>query len=162
MAKKEMKDWVKVLYTIFLALLIALFYGLGVAAFYPSPKAPETPVSIGKVEPAQMTAEEKQASLDFEQANQKYNVEMQTYNRNVSMITLVLAVVSLVVSLLLIGGVQIISDALLLGAGFTLIYSIGLGLATGDARYRFIIVSVGLGITLIVGYLKFIRQREEK
>ena len=34
----------KIIYTLFLALLVALFVGLGIDAFYPGPVMPEEPV----------------------------------------------------------------------------------------------------------------------
>jgi hypothetical protein len=78
------------------------------------------------------------------------------------MITLGLAVLALIVSLLFLNKILIISDGLMLGGVFTLVYSIILGFSTEDARYRFVIVSVGLLITLGLGYIKFIKPNQEK
>lgn len=164
MAKTEMKGWLKVLYTIFLALLIAFFYGLGVSAFYPSPKSPDYPVSLenAKTEPVNFTEDQKKDERELESAMKKYEEEMKVYNRNASMMNLTLAVISLVISFLFIHKIFLISDSLLLGGIFTLAYSIILGLTTEDARYRFIVVTIGLVVTLVVGYFKYIKPRVEK
>ncbi len=54
----------------------------------------------------------------------------------------------------------IISDGLLLGGVFTLGYSIILSFADDDDKFRFFVVIVGLVVTVVLGYLKFIRDQE--
>jgi hypothetical protein len=54
------------------------------------------------------------------------------------------------------------ADGILLGGVFTAAYSIIRGLMSEDSRFRFLIVAVGLAIALILGYLKFIRPKENK
>lgn len=150
---------IEFIYTLFLALLIALFIGLGISAFYPAPKAPEYPIILttnAKSESA-MTQEQTNAQMIYEINNNKYREDTLIYNRNVSMITLGLAVVTMVISLMFMGNIHVLSNGLLLGGVFTLIYSISRGLATEDDKYRFIVVSIGLIVTLVIGYVKFIK-----
>jgi hypothetical protein len=162
--KPSINAFLRAIYVVFLALLIALFYGLGIAAFYEAPKMPVYPkvlettaaVKAGETE----TPAVKQARIDYEKANNDYQKNTELYQRNVSIIALVLAVATLVVSLVFAHRFLLISDGLLLGGGFTLVYSIGSGMAAGDAKYRFIIASIGLLITVVVGYLKFIKPKE--
>lgn len=156
------KRFLKVLYTVFLAALIALFFGLGVSAFYPAPKQPEYPVVLEKQAPGEGETEEvRQARVQNERDQKQYQEKISPYNRNVSMITLGLAVFALVVSLVFANKIPLLTDGLMLGGLFTLIYSIGRGFATEDARYRFVIVSIGLLVTVAIGYIKFIKPREE-
>jgi hypothetical protein len=53
-----------------------------------------------------------------------------------------------------------IADGILLGGVFTTMYSIIRGLMSEDSQFRFLIVVIGLGIALALGYIKFIRPRE--
>lgn len=159
----EKHTGITVIYTIFLALLIALFFGLGVAAFYPQPKAPNYPVALEKTLPENPESEEsRKATEDYEKASTEYQKKSAEYNRNVSMITLGLAVFALAISLIFINRIMLLSDGLMLGGVFTLIYSIIRGFAVEDARYRFVIVSIGLCVTIVLGYIKFIKPIEKK
>lgn len=152
---------IEVIYTFFLALLITFFFGLGVSAFYPSPTAPEYPLVLStptKDFSETQTQDQIEAQNSFDLANRDYSTEIAEYNRNVSIVTLGLAVLALVISLLFLGNIYVISNGLLLGGVFTLIYSMVRGSMSESTQYRFIIVSVGLLITLALGYIKFIRQ----
>ena len=159
---------IKFLYSLFLGILVALFIGLGIAAFYEAPKAPEYPVLLetrpvatedGKVTE---TEEQKAARLQYDKEQKQYQEDFSAYNRNVSIIAMISAVIVLVVSLTLTAKIQLISDGLLLGGVFTLLYSVIRGFMAEDTKYRFIVVAVGLIASLIIGYLKFIRHEEKK
>lgn len=146
-------------YVVFLALIIALFFGLGIEAFYPTPNAPEPPIqsqqidSQGKVTNAP-TAEQ----LKYEKKMRSYQEHtLKTYNRNVSIISLILAVITMGISLVFAVKFVILSDGMLLGGVFTLIYSIMRGLSAQNVQFSFIIVSIGLFITVFLGYWKFLR-----
>jgi hypothetical protein len=154
----------ELIYTLFLALLIALFFGLGVSAFYAAPKSLDYPAVLST--PATSTnisdnIDRINAQAAYDQAQKDYTTKSSTYNRNVSVITLGLAVLALVLSLSFLGSIYVISNGLLLGGVFTLMYSIVRGFMTADTKYRFLIVSVGLLITLALGYIKFIKPQKE-
>ena len=51
----------------------------------------------------------------------------------------------------------VIADGAMIGGIFTLLYSIIRGFQADDAQFRFVLVTVGLIIALVLGYLKFIR-----
>ncbi len=154
---------IKFLYTIFLGILVALFIGLGIAAFYVAPKAPDYPALLQEPTPVSIdgktneTAEQKSTRLEFDRAQKQYQTDAATYNRRVSIIALIGAIISLVAALGLVVQVQLISDGLLLGGVLTLLYSIVRGLMGENNLYRFVITAVGLGVALIIGYLKFIK-----
>jgi len=153
----------KAIYVVFLGLIIALFCGLGVAAFYQQPKEPKAPITgIQTVEQKQGIVVD-QAQVNYENEFRKYEEEKRKpYNRNVSIITLSLATIILVISLILSNKLPILSDGILLGAVFTLIYSIIRGISAGNPRFTFIIVSVGLVITIFIGFWKFLRKPKGK
>lgn len=154
----------QIFYTVFLGIIIALFFGLGVGAFYEAPKAPTYPIytEANKEGVTSETAEDKASRIKFETDQRKYEQDLKPYSRNVSMITMVLAVITLVTALFIVHKVFIISDGLLLGAVFTLGYSIIRGMMTEDVKFRFMIAAVGLVITIAVGYFKFIKPKQEK
>lgn len=159
--KQTTNPGVRIIYTVFLALLISLFFGLGVAAFYPRPKAPEY-LSVTKQVEGKLSEVQNEQDLKFQKEQEDFQAKSNVYNRNVSIITLSLAIIALALSLIFLNKILLISDGLMLGGVFTLVYSIVLGFTTEDARYRFIIVTVGLLITLGLGYIKFIKPNQEK
>ena len=142
------------IYIFFVALFVAMFIGIGIAVFYPEPKAPESPQFYGK----ELTEEERAAEQAFMVAQKAYQAKQWAYNRNVSLIVMGAAVVILAVSLLFTTQLGILADGLLLGGIFTLLYGIGRGMVTDNNRYRFLVAAVGLAITLGLGYIKFTRR----
>jgi hypothetical protein len=152
---------IKPIYTIFLALLVALFVGLGIDAFYPGPQAPQYPVELQGVESCcEETPAQSELRIQFDKAQREYEDAMKPYNRNVSIISLIAAIVILVLSLTLLGKIKMIADGILLGGVFTVVYSIIRGLMTQNSQFRFLIVTVGIIIAFILGYVKFIRRKE--
>ncbi len=159
---------IRLIYTVFLGLLLALFVGMGIAAFYPAPKAPEytTLLSEPKVAPVtgttvseQESAEQKIARQDYDKQQKEFQEKSKTYNRNVSVIALGFAIIMLIVSLVAMQSIDVIADGILLGGVFNLLYSIIRGFMTDDTRYQFTIVTIGLITAFVLGYFKFIRPQ---
>jgi hypothetical protein len=151
----------KLIYTLFLALLVALFVGLGISAFYPGPKAPEFPAALDSEKPGcEEDASLKAAREKFNQDQRDYNEKFKPYSRNVSMISLLAAILILIASLTLLAKIKMIADGILLGGVFTTAYGIIQGLISEDTKFRFLIVTIGLLIALVLGYIKFIRPKE--
>lgn len=152
---------IKYIYTLFLALLIALFVGLGITAFYPGPKTPAYPIELDASKPGcEESPEIKTIRDEYNRTQKDFMEKSKPYNRNVSIISIVAATIILVASLTLISKIKMIADGLLLGGVFTTIYSIIRGLMSEDTKFRFLIVTIGLLIALILGYIKFIRPKE--
>jgi len=152
---------IKPIYTIFLAILIALFVGLGIDTFYPGPEAPEYPPELEYVENCcEETAEQLAIREDFDQAQKQFMEEFKLYSRNVSIISLIAAIIVLVLSLTLLVKIKMIADGILLGGLFLTVYSIMRGLMSEDSQFRFLIITVGLIIALVLGYIKFIRSKK--
>lgn len=158
---------IRFLYSIFLGILVALFIGLGVAAFYKAPKAPDYPItlqnatSVTKEGVVVESEETKTARIQYEKEQKEYNKLFSTYSRNVSIITLIAAVIVLVISLFLADKIQLISDGLLFGGVLTLLYSIIRGFMGEDEIYRFLVATAGLIMAFIVGYVKFIKPDKQ-
>lgn len=151
----------KFVYSFFLGLLLVVFVGMGVATFYEAPKAPEYPKTLEMVKtgPDGYTAEQTKAEETYLQASKDYTEKSNDYNRNVAMIVLGAAVILVVLGLLLHTKTDVIADGLLLGGVFTLLYSIGRSFAGDDPKFSFTVVSVGLIVTVIVGYIKFLQPQ---
>lgn len=146
----------KLIYTVFLGVILAIFVGVGVSVFYPEPEYPEAPdiVKYGPYEnrtPVQNAQEEayNRKVATFEED------EMQPYNRNVSIIATVVAVLFLVVGVMYSQKLDVVADGMLLGGIFTLLYGMGRGIASQDEVFRFIVVVVGVAVALGLGYWKF-------
>jgi len=154
---------IEFIYTLFMALITALFFSLGVAAFYPAPEEPKYPevLQISTKFDTEMTDEQSKAQIQYEKDINSFQEVREDYSRNVSMIMLSLALLAMVISLTLSHKIFVMSNGFLLGGVFTLLYSIVRGFMTSDTKYMFAIVSVGLLITLALGYIKFVLPRKE-
>jgi len=152
----------KSIYTLFLALLIALFVGLGIDSFYhgpESPKYPSLPISAKQVG-CEQTIEQQRIDKEFSKMQDDYTKELKKYNQNVSLLSLIASIIILVVSLTFIAKIKMIADGILLGGVLTTMYSIIRGIMSDSSQFRFLIVTVGLIIALVLGYVKFIKTQK--
>ncbi|MFH1714168.1 MAG: hypothetical protein ABH831_01055 [Candidatus Nealsonbacteria bacterium] len=151
---------IKPLYTIFLALLVALFVGLGIDTFYQGPEAPQYPIELdGERVNYEETIEQQTLRNDFNQAQNQFLEEFKSYSRNVSIISLVAAIIILILSLTLLAKIEMIAEGILLGGVFVTAYSIIRGFMSDSSEFRFLIITIGLIIALVLGYIKFIRPK---
>lgn len=156
-----MQIYLKVVYTLFLGIMVALFIGFGISAFYQEPKAPEYPTMLEK-ESSIETADEKEARIQFEKDQKTYREAMKPYNRNVFIIATIASVILLGASFSFFKTFPDISNGILLGGVFTLVYAVIRGLMSEDSMIRFVVVTVGLAIALVLGYLRFGRHLERE
>lgn len=149
----------KLVYTFFLGILLAFFIGIGVNTFYAPPKAPEFPVALNTYgKESQLTTEQIAIEKEYNQKSEQHNKDLKPYNRNVSIIVLAAAVILLVISILYENRIRIMADGVMLGGLFTLLYSLGRGVASEDSKYVFAVVSIGLAVVLYLGYHRFVRE----
>lgn len=156
-------------YIVFIGVLLATLVGVGIAAFYPGLKVPEPPLSIKyQMFPCENLKDEatfqqiRREQEEFDKTMKVFQTQNEKYNRNVSVISLIAAILILVISLTLFKKILLIADGLLLGGVLTLIYSIIRGFGSGDNIFRFVVVSAGLVISLLLGYIKFIKPAGAK
>lgn len=145
----------RLIYTIFVGVLIAIFIGVGINTFYTPPKAPKYPAELSFVT-KEMNEPERAAERAFQKQNDEYMEIMKPYNRNVSIITLVAAVGLMGASIVLQKRIKLIADGVMLGGLFTLFYSIGRGFASENSQYVFLATTVGLIVTIYLGYSRFV------
>ena len=153
---------VKVLYKLFLALMIALFVGFGISVFYTSPKAPNYPIELQSKSPDSFTAEQNKVNDEYNQQQKVYQDQFPSYSRNVSAIAIGVSIILLILGLTFLIGIGIIGDGVLFGGLFTLVYGIIRGFMSEDSKYQFIVVTIGLIIALALGYIKFIAPEKRK
>lgn len=156
---------IKNIYILFLGLMVTVFVGVGIDVFYPKKfKMPEYPNdAFMKSEFIKPTEEEikkqeeknKQYELEFD----NYQQEDKKYNGNVSVISTVAAVILLIFSLTILKNFLVLSDGLMLGGLLTQLYGVVRGFESENNQIRFLVVSVGLAVSIIVGYIKFIKKR---
>ncbi|MFA6088199.1 hypothetical protein [Mucilaginibacter sp.] len=152
----------KLVYTFFLGLLLAIFIGVGINTFYAPPEPPKYPVELNTTYGKEMSEKQIAMEKDYGQKMETFdNTKMEPYNRNVSIMTLSAAVLLLAVSLMLEKKkVEVISDGVMLGGLFTLLYSLGRGFASQDSKYSFISITVGLMVVLYLGYHRFVKTKK--
>lgn len=154
---------IKYVYIVFIGILLAAFVGVGIAAFYKGPKPPEYPVELQYPEIKEnayiATPSADRIKLQQEQDAQfkDFRKQDELYQRNVSIIALIAAVIMLVVSLTLVKQIEVIADGLLLGGVLTLGYSVIRGFGSNDDMVRFMVVSASLFVALVLGYIKFVK-----
>ena len=160
------------IFSFFLGLMVVAFIGVGVNTFYPSPSErfqaqlqplydQQNTVSAGgktltPAEEAQMEAIQKQ--INDLQAKQR--VEEQPWSLNTSIILVIFATLVMGVSLVRAEQLRVVSNGLLLGGLFTMLYGMGWTIASSTSNTRFYVVLFALAVTIVLGYLKFVKLRE--
>lgn len=148
----------RLIYTLLLGVFLAIFVGVGISAFYKGPTHPEMPAVLKYCSPDTVnTTSFKTQVTAYDKAEKIYRVDSQNYNRNVSTIAVIAASILVIASLTLLRKILLISDGILLGGVFTLIYSVIRGFSAEDTMFEFLVISVGLIVSLVLGYIKFIR-----
>lgn len=160
---------IKVIYTFFLGLIVALFIGFGFSVFYQAPEQPEYPLELREYESKPLpnatpeSEETRKLRLKYEQEQQTYHQDTYpAYNRNLSIGLVISAVIILIVSLTLLNHIQILSDGLLLGGIMTLLYAMIRSFMGENNVYSFAVVTVGLLVALVLGYIKFMKHDKQK
>ena len=154
----------KLLYTFFIGVLFAILVGVGIAAFYEAPKEPDYPSALKVTRPEERLSEP--VFIELRALQERYDKDfaayrnaLQTYNRNVSIISILAAIVTLVISLTVLQTTLLLADGFLLGGVLTLLYSIIRGFDTGSDTFRFIIVAASFVIAVILGYIKLTKRQ---
>ncbi len=160
-----MTTTIKTIYIIFVGILLAIFAGIGIDTFYSAPEYPETPQLLKlynlPTEPIcdpDISAQLEQEQKTFDQNLKTYKEDSEQYSKNVSIISLIIAVLVLITSLTLFHKILVIADGLLLGGVLTLLYSVVRVFGSGNNKMRFIVIAVVFAVSLILGYLKFIKR----
>jgi len=124
----------QIIFAFFLGLVVVAFVGIGVNTFYPEP--PYT----------------GQEGMDW---NSQWRLVT-------GIILLVCATLLLAVSLFLPEDQGVLSNGLLLGGVFTMVYAVGMTVTSDRSVLRFGVVAVALVVTIAIGYVKFVLARRRR
>lgn len=167
------------IFSVFLGLMITAFVGVGVYTFYPNP-AQDTQERIetlyrdqnlinkcdqpgGCKASSQLTQAERddleRIDKEIRALEQGSSQEMRSWAQRTSVILVVLATILMAISLALRQSVSVISNGVLLGGLFTMLYAVGWGIASGNSISRFLVLTAAVAISIGLGYLRFVRGR---
>ena len=158
----------------FLGLMVTSFVGVGVYTFYPSPEGPlrDRILGLNRQEQAIRNSKAPDALTPADRARiQEIEDELarvqdasrassERWGRRTSIILIAFATLAMAISLIRAVQLPVISNGLLLGGVFTMIYGVGWIIATDTSTGRFVVMTVALAITLVLGYVRFVRGRE--
>lgn len=173
MAETRSGGGLQTLFAIFLGLMVTAFVGVGVYTFYPSPDTqfrsqivsldrqqqairnsrPETALTPDDRARIQKLTDERDKLQDASRAS------TEKWGGRTSIILVALATVAMALSLTVAANLPVISNGLLMGGVFTMLYGVGWVIVSGTSATRFIVMSFALLITLALGYLRFVRRR---
>lgn len=162
------------IFSFFLGLMVLAFIGVGVNTFYPSPTEQhqqEQTQLQRQIEAINLQAGGKgsldatqQAAMADLQAKQnalqdRTDAEMKAWARITSIVLVLFATLVMGVSLLLSEQLRVISNGLLLGGLFTMVYGVAWVIFSGNSTARFVVIAFALAVALGLGYAKFVRGR---
>lgn len=160
------------IFSFFLGLMVVALVGVGVNTFYPSPGAvfqsqlqplydEQSTLSAGgktltPAEQVQATALQKQINV----LQERSRVAEEAWTLNTSIVLVLFATLVMGVSLVRSDQLRVLSNGLLLGGLFTMLYGMGWTIASGTSNTRFLVVLFALSVTIGLGYMKFVRLRQ--
>ena len=160
----------RTIFSFFLGLMLVAFAGVGVYTFYPPPDEFNTQIrELNRREemirdsrpPDQLTEEDRAQIRDVNQERYALQDAMREaqrpWGRTTSIILMVTATLAMAVSLIWADQLPVISNGLLLGGVFTMLYGVGWIIATDVSKARFVVMAIALVITLALGYARFVR-----
>jgi hypothetical protein len=160
----------RTIFSFFLGIMLVALAGVGVYTFYPPPDEFNTQIReldrreemIRDSRPADQLTEEDRAQIR-EVNQERYALQdalreaQRPWGRTTSIILMVTATLAMAVSLIRADQLPVISNGLLLGGVFTMLYGVGWIIATDVSKVRFVVMAVALVITLALGYVRFVR-----
>ncbi|MHB9002566.1 MAG: hypothetical protein ACYC6C_00690 [Coriobacteriia bacterium] len=168
------------IFSFFLGLMVVAVVGIGVNTFYEGPDQQyQERISelnrerealyrgnegVEKGEGALSPADQRRADAIDEETSDIYaEIEKArpAWARNTSIVLIVFATAVMGVSLVRSEQLRVISNGLLLGGLFTMVYGVGMAIFSGESIARFAVIVFALLVTVGLGYLKFVRGREE-
>lgn len=153
---------IRIIYSFFVGILLSVFIGVGISLIYEAPEAPSEPAFWQTMyKETELTTEQQTEQASFTESQDIYQEAMNDYNRNVSIVALAFAVILLAIAVVYLQKMDVLANSLLLGGIFTLLYSLGRGLGSGDELFIFVIVALSLAAAIGLGYWKFVKPQSE-
>lgn len=161
----------RTIFAFFLGLMLTAFVGVGVYTFHPPPVRFDNELrDLGRKEQALRDArapnELTSTDRDFLQAMERRRNELFDaaaaaripWARTTSIILIVVATLAMAASLIGADRLHVISNGLLLGGVFMMLYGVGWIIATDASVARFVVITIALAITLALAYARFVRR----
>lgn len=163
----------QIIFSIFLGLMVTAFFGVGSYTFYPPP-APELELEIQEVNRAEQAIRNSKAPQDLtsqdraeiqrltDERNALFDATRaarESWGRITSIVLIFLATLTMAISLIRADELPVISNGLLLGGVFSMLYGVGWIVATDTSMARFFVMTVALAITVSLGYIRFVRRQ---
>ena len=161
----------RTIFSLFLGLMLTAFVGVGVYTFHPPPEQSESQLrdlarresAIRNSRPTSQLTATEQSQIEEISRQRRELVDAaaearKPWGRSTSMILIVFATLTMAVSLVRADQLPVISNGLLLGGLFTMLYGVGWIVATDTSITRFLIMTAALVITLGLGYVRFVRR----
>lgn len=174
MTQERQRYALQTIFSFFLGLMVAAFVGVGVNTFYPSPQQTydaeiqrlnrdqediERTRSTGATLTPENEAKLAKVSARQRVLQDRVQARMKVWARNTSIVVILFATIVMALSLIRSEQLKVISNGLLLGGLFTMVYGTGWTIFSGDSRARFFVMVFALAMTLGLGYLKFVGRR---
>ena len=161
----------RTIFAIFLGLMLTAFFGIGAYTFYPPPTQFEDQITELNSREQIIRTTKASSELTIEDRDQLQEIALKRseliaaqqkarkpWCLTMSIILIVFSTLTLVVSLIRADQLQVLSNGLLLGGVFTMLYGIGWIAFTGTSIIRFLVMAAALIVTLVLGYVRFVRQ----
>jgi Flp pilus assembly protein TadB len=168
---ESQRSALQTIFSFFLGLMVLAFVGVGVNTFYRSPsekydqrrrESSRRTEALNRKGPS--LSEREQAKLDSLMTEEnalrdREQAEVKDWARVTSIILVLCATVVLVISLLLSDRLRVITNGLLLGGLFTMLYGVGWVVFSGSSVTRFWVITFALAVAIGLGYMRFVRGR---
>ena len=172
MASVTRGSGLQTIFSFFLGLMLTAFLGVGVYTFHPPAKEPDLRVQeLDRREQAlrNRSPQDELSAADREEVqritderNRLYDegrIRREAWGRSTSMILVALATLAMAVSLVRADQLPVLSNGLLLGGVFTMLYGVGWIIATDSSVAQFVVLAIALAVTVGLGYVRFVRRR---
>jgi type VI protein secretion system component VasK len=161
----------RIIFSFFLGLMLTAVFGVGVYTFYPPPEEFNTQIRelnrreemIRDSRPADQLTEADRAQIR-EVTQERYDLQdalreaERPWGRTTSILLMIAATLCMAVSLIRADQLPVISNGLLLGGVFTMLYGLGWIIATDTSTARFVVMAIALVVTLALAYIRFVRS----
>jgi hypothetical protein len=159
------------IFSIFLGLMLTVFFGIGVYTYHPPPSEFTDQIKELNRQEQFIKTTKKASELTSSDRDQLEEIALKRrelmiaaeearkpWCLSTSIILIVFSTLTLVVSLLRAVQLQVVSNGLLLGGVFTMLYGMGWIAFAGTSTIRFLVMTAALIVTLVLGYVRFVRK----
>jgi hypothetical protein len=172
-AADRQHDALQTIFSFFLGLMVVAFIGVGANTFYPQPadqfqkelqplsNEQQALYAKGSTPTPAEQARLAEIQTQVDAINARQQAEMEGWARNTSIVLVLLATLVMGISLIRAEQLRVVSNGLLLGGLFTMLYGAGWTIASGTSYLRFFVVLFALAVAIGLGYVKFVWLRRD-